>query len=71
MKTAVQHRVKVLGHAVSCTEQEPRVMGSIPYSIFDLLFSLGLTMLLTLSMFYSFHLENKDNCTCREGKGRT
>lgn len=71
MEVMVWYRRKALGHSVWCTGKEPKVLGSIPYSIFDLLFSLGPIMLLTLSMSYSFHLGNKDNYTCRQGKGKT
>lgn len=63
--------MKALGHTVRSTEKEPKVLDSIPYSIFDLLFSLGHVMPLTLSMSYSFHLESKDNYICRQGKGKT
>lgn len=63
--------MKALGHTVRSTEKESKVLNSIPYFIFDLLFSLGHVVPLTLSMSYFFHLETYDNYICRQGKGKT
>lgn len=60
--------MKALGHAVSCVEKGTRVSSSGSYSVFVVLFSLGHTVHLILSMSYYFYVQNKDNCICQQGK---